>query len=84
MWQAERRLAEPRVARAVCGIMNRFYTPVGSSHQPDALACWVSGFLFDGEEGRAAARHVDHSIARLPGFSDVRLLGGWLDRNVYT
>jgi len=83
MWQAEQRLAAPRVARSVRAIMNRFYTPVGASHQPDALARWVSGFLFDGDDGRAAAKHVDTSIAHLPGFSDASLLGGWLRRNVY-
>ncbi len=83
LWQAEQRLARPRVARLVRGIMDRFYTPVGSSHQPDALARWVSGFLFEGEEGRAAATYVDRSIARLPGFSDATLLGDWLGRNVY-
>jgi rubrerythrin len=83
MWQAEQRLARPRVARIVRAVMERFYTPVGSSHQPDALACWVSGFLFDGEEGRKAAKHVDQSIATLPGFSGATLLGSWLDRKVY-
>ena len=83
MWQAEQRLAPPKVSRIVRGIMNRFYTPVGASHQPDALARWVSGFLFDGEEGRKAAKHVDQSIAKLPGFSEVTLLGNWLERNVY-
>jgi len=83
MWQAEQRLARPRIARMVRAIMNRFYTPVGASHQPDALACWVSGFLFDGDDGRIAAKHVDQSIARLPGFSDATLLGDWLDRKVF-
>ena len=84
MWQAEERLARPRVVRIVRGIMDRFYTPVGASHQPDALARWVSGFLFDGEDGRKAATHVDQSIAKLPGFSDAALLGGWLGRNVWS
>lgn len=83
MWQAGERLARPRVVRIVRGIMDRFYTPVGASHQPDALARWVSGFLFDGEDGRKAAAHVDQSIAKLPGFSDAALLGGWLERNVW-
>lgn len=83
MWQAGQRLARPRVARMVRAIMNRFYTPVGASHQPDTLARWVSGYLFDGDGGRRAARHVDLSIARLPGFSDATLLGDWLNRNVY-
>ena len=82
IWQAEQRLARPRVARMVRAIMTRFYTPVGASHQPDALARWVSAFLFDSEDGRRAAKHVDVSIARLPGFSQTTLLGDWLDRNV--
>lgn len=83
MWQAEERLGQPGVARRVRAIMDRFYTPVGASHQPDALACWVSGFLFDGEDGRAAAKHVDQTISKLPGFSDASLLGDWLARKVY-
>ncbi|HSP34501.1 MAG TPA: ferritin-like domain-containing protein, partial [Thermoanaerobaculia bacterium] len=83
MWQAEQRLSRPTVARTVRRIMNRLYTPVGASHQPDALARWVSGFLFDGEDGRSAAKHVDQSIAKLPGFSNATLLWDWRDRNVY-
>jgi hypothetical protein len=83
MWQAEERLAPPGVARRVRAIMERFYTPVGASHHPDELACWVSGFLFDGEEGRKAATHVDQTIARLPGFSGASLLCDWLERKVY-
>jgi len=83
MWQAEQRLARPRVQRIVRAIMDRLYTPVGSSHQPDVMARWVSGFLFDGEHGRAAANHVDSTIAKLPGFSDATLLVNWLQRNVY-
>jgi fatty acid desaturase len=83
MWQAEERLARPGVSRKVRAIMDRFYTPVGASHQPDQMACWVSGFLFDGDEGRAAAKHVDATIAKLPGFSDAKLLGDWLERKVY-
>jgi hypothetical protein len=83
MWQADERLARPGVARIVRAIMNRFYVPVGAAHQPDRLARWVSGFLFDGDDGRRAAKQVDQSIARLPGFSDLTLLGGWLERNVF-
>lgn len=83
LWQAEMRLRQPRVAKIVRAIMDRFYTPVGSAHQPDELARWVSGFLFDGAEGRICAKHVDQSIAKLPGFSDAALLTGWLQRNVY-
>jgi len=83
MWQAERRLARRRTQRIVRAIMDRLYIPVGASHQPTQLARWVSGFLFDGEEGRSAARRVDRTISKLPGFDDASLLGTWLQRNVY-
>ncbi|MBW2423042.1 MAG: hypothetical protein JRG86_02270 [Deltaproteobacteria bacterium] len=83
MWQAKRRLARPGVARTVRRLMDRFYVPVGVSHQPDELARWVTGALFDGEEGRAAANHVDSTIAKLPGFGDARLFVSWLERKVY-
>jgi len=83
MWQARTRLAEPGVSRAVRAIMRRRYVAVGATHQPDALARWVSGFLFDGEAGRAAARRVDRTFGKLPGFEGERFLEGWLERNVY-
>lgn len=83
MWQAEQRLANPRTRRIVRAIMDRMYVPVGSNHQPDQLARWVSGYLFDGDDGRAAALRVDRTIAKLPGFADARFLGDWLDRKVY-
>ncbi|MDH4041982.1 MAG: hypothetical protein OEV88_15125 [Gammaproteobacteria bacterium] len=83
MWQAESRLARPGVARIARAIMDKLYTPVGTAHQPDELARWVSRCLFDGEEGRAAARRVDRTIAKLPGFSDAALLGNWLAAKVY-
>jgi hypothetical protein len=83
MWQSQERLARPGVARKVRAIMDRFYAPVGTNHQPAELARWVSGRLFDGDEGRAAAARVDRTIAKLPGFQDASLLGGWLARHVY-
>jgi hypothetical protein len=83
LWQSEQLLARPRVARIVRRIMERFYTPVGTSHQPDAASRWVSGFLFDGDEGRAAVRQVDRTIAKLPGFRGATLLNPWLERHVY-
>jgi hypothetical protein len=83
MWQAQKRLSDPRVSRRVRAIMSRFYIPVGAAHHADDLARWVSGFLFDGEDGRMAAKHVDTTIAKLPGFAEMTLLYSWLDRNVY-
>lgn len=84
MWQAERRLVKPSTRRLVRAIMDRLYVPVGTNHQPDKLARWVSGYIFDGEEGRAAAKRVDRAISKLPGFVDAQLLGNWLARKVYT
>lgn len=83
MWQAEQRLTSPRVQRRVRAIMDRLYKPVGTAHQPDELARWVSGYLFDGKDGRAAARRVDKAISKLPGFADASLLCSWLERKVY-
>lgn len=83
MWQAEERLARPGVAKKVRAIMDRLYVPVGSNHQPDELARWVSARLFDGDEGRIAAARVDRTVAKLPGFADATLLGDWLARKVY-
>jgi hypothetical protein len=51
--------------------------------QPDALARWVSAFPFAGDDNRAAAKHVDSSIGKLPGFPDASLLVNWANRNVY-
>ena len=84
MWQAKQRLTRRAVQRMVRAIMERLYIPVGASHQPDKLACWVSALLFDGEAGRKAAYHVDSTISKLPGFADATLLGNWLGRKVYT
>jgi hypothetical protein len=83
LWQAEQRLARPGVARRVRSIMERRYIAVGANHQPAAEARWVSAFLFDGETGRDAARRVDRTIAKLPGFSGATLLWNWLERKVY-
>ena len=82
MWQAEERLSRPGVAQKVRAIMDRFYVPVGAAHHADAQAAWVSGFLFGGEDGRKTAQHVDHTISKLPGFADAKLLGRWFARHV--
>lgn len=82
-WQAKERMQTPRVQKTVRRIMNRFYAPVGTKHQPDELASWVSGYLFDGADGRAAAARVDRTMSRLPGFEQAEFLGRWLRRNVY-
>jgi hypothetical protein len=55
---------------------------VGSGVQPREELCFVGAYLFRGADGRAAARKVDDTIRRLPGFATVRLLEAWMDRFV--
>src|SRR5262245_25413381 len=78
--QAERRMRRATVARVARLIVNRFWAPVGSGVQPDTELRFMARYLFDGDEGRAAARRVDETIRRLPGFAGVGLLEAWMDR----
>jgi hypothetical protein len=77
--EARRRLAAPAVARRARAIVERLWAPVGTGVQPDAEVRFVARHLFSGEEGRAAARRVDDTIARLPGLAGVPLLCAWLE-----
>lgn len=43
---------------------------------------FMEGNLFGCVEGRAAARKVDDTIRRLPGFASVKLLEAWMDTHV--
>jgi hypothetical protein len=78
--QAEIRLQRPAAARVSRVIIDHFWAPVGSGEQAQAEVRFLAGYLFADEEGRAAARKVDETIRRLPGFQTVRLLDAWLDR----
>ncbi|MGH8683674.1 MAG: hypothetical protein ACREVS_01695 [Burkholderiales bacterium] len=78
--QAERRLANPRVARAARFIIERFWAPVGSGVQPAAELRFLAATLLGGAEGEAAARKVDDTIRRLPGMEGLPLLGAWIER----
>jgi hypothetical protein len=80
--QAERRLARPGVARIARWLVDRFWAPVGSGVQPREELTFLAGYLFSDADGRAAARKVDDTIRRLPGFSKARLLEAWMDRFV--
>jgi hypothetical protein len=77
--QAEERLLRPGAARVSRAIVDRFWAPVGSGEQSRAELRFLAGFLFGDEEGRAAARKIDETIRRLPGFSSVRLVEHWID-----
>jgi hypothetical protein len=80
--QAEVRLRRPGAAWAARQLVDHFWAPVGSGVGPPADLAFMARYLFDGDEGRAAARKVDDTIRRLPGFETVPLLEAWMDRNV--
>jgi hypothetical protein len=61
--------------------VDHFWAPVGSGVQPARETRFIAAYLLGGSEGRAAARKVDETIRRLPGFADVTLLEAWADRN---
>jgi hypothetical protein len=75
--QAERRLVRPGAARVARLLVDRFWAPVGSGVRPAAETAFLARYLLSGPEGRAAARRVDDTIRRLPGFDGVRLLEAW-------
>jgi hypothetical protein len=79
--QAERRMQRRAVARVTRLIVDRFWAPVGSGVQPDAERLFMARYLFGDGEGLAAARRVDDTIRRLPGFGTVGLLEAWLTRH---
>jgi hypothetical protein len=80
--QAERRLTDAPLTRRVARtLVERFWDPVGSGVRPTADTHFLGAYLFNGPEGREAARTIDRTIRRLPGFDDVPLLEVWLDRH---
>jgi hypothetical protein len=80
--QAERRLRRPVVARVTRVLVDRFWAPVGAGVQPQREAEFMGRYLFADEDGRAAARRIDDTIRRLPGFDTVQLLEAWMTRHV--
>jgi hypothetical protein len=78
--QADIRLANAAAARVTRLIVDRFWAPVGSGEQSTDEVRFLARYLFRGADGRAAARRVDDTIRRLPGFATVRLLEAWIDR----
>src|SRR5207244_8028300 len=80
--QAEIRLQRPVVARTARFLVDRSWAPVGSGVQPREELGFMARYLFSGAEGRAAARKVDDTIRRLPGFASVQLLDASMNANV--
>ena len=79
--QAERRLARPGAARVARFLVDRFWAPVGAGVAPADETRFVARHLFGDADGRAAARRIDATIRRLPGFADVELVEAWIERD---
>jgi fatty acid desaturase len=79
--QAAKRLARPGASRVARFLVDRFWDPVGTGVQPASETRFVARHLFGGASGRDAARDIDGTIRRLPGFGDVALVEAWIDRH---
>ena len=79
--QAETRLRRPGASRVARLLVDRFWAPVGSGVAAPEELRFMAPYLFAGDEGRQAARKVDDTIRKLPGFAGVRLLEAWMDRH---
>jgi hypothetical protein len=79
--EAQRRLANPRVARIARLLVDRYWGPVGSGVAPSDDTRFVARHLFSGWAGREAAARIDTTIQRLPGFADVALVQAWVERH---
>jgi hypothetical protein len=80
--QARRRLAaSARTRRAVRVFVEAFWAPVGSGVRPHGEVAALAATLFSGADGRDAARRIDRTIRRLPGFDGVPLVEAWLCRH---
>jgi len=79
---AEQLLTRPGAARVTRFLVDRFWAPVGSGVAPAAETRFMASHLFGDADGREAARRIDTTIRRLPGFADVDLVEAWVDRQV--
>lgn len=78
--QAERRLDRPAARRVARFLVDRFWAPVGTGVQPDDEVRFIACHLFAGADGLAAARRIDGTIRRLPGFESVDLIEAFVTR----
>jgi len=76
--QARRRLARPGASRVARFLVDRFWAPVGSGVQPPEETRALARYLLSGPDGLAAARRIDATIRKLPGFAGAKLIEAWL------
>ena len=74
--EASRRLASsPRAQRLTRFALRHLWRPVGSGVMPTEEVGFLVRYLFDGKDGAAAASRIDRRVDRLPGQSELHLLG---------
>lgn len=66
---AERLKRSVFAQRLTAFLVNRFWKPVGAGIMPDGELDFLITYVFAGSSGRAEVRHVDQTIARLPGMA---------------
>jgi hypothetical protein len=78
--EAAHRLESSRGARTLTRLaLRRAWTPVGAGVMPDEEVTFMTGYLFDNDEGRKAAARIDRHIDRLPGLAGLRLIANGID-----
>src|SRR5690606_18961427 len=62
------RMENPTTRKWVTAVMPRFFEPVGTGLQPQEEVDFTVAYVLNGEEGLAAARRIDATFAKVPGF----------------
>jgi hypothetical protein len=74
--QARIRLADQSTRWWVTNLAKRYFDVVGTGEKPPEEVAHLVRTLFGGSEGLARVREMDRTMARLPGFSGLRILEG--------
>ncbi|MEW6733857.1 MAG: acyl-ACP desaturase [Acidobacteriota bacterium] len=65
----ERLMKSPRAQWLTSNLLKHFWLPVGAGIESDSEVAFVTAYLFGDTEGHETARHIDNTIAKLPGLS---------------
>lgn len=81
--KADERLKRSRFAQKLTAfLVNRFWKPVGAGIMPDEELDFLITYVFAGNSGRSEVRHVDQTIARLPGMTGFSGMETFLDKSL--
>jgi hypothetical protein len=73
----ERSRASQKVTRMA---LKRYWKPVGHGVRPEEETRFLIRYLFDGDDGLAAAKRIDRNIDRMPGLDGLGLVAGVVER----